>query len=60
MLYPYSLYIFQCENIVSSFISCEAFGDARILMSRTSLTLEPKYTTYYSDSQIYNKGNSMD
>ena len=21
MLYPYSLYIFQCENIVSSFIS---------------------------------------
>ena len=23
-------------------------------------TLEPKYTTYYSDSQIYNKGNSMD
>ena len=39
MLYPYALYIFQCENIVSSFISCEAFGDARILMSRTSLTL---------------------
>ena len=28
MLYPYMLYIFQCENIVSSSISCEAFGDA--------------------------------
>ena len=28
MLYPYMLYIFQCENIVSSFIICEAFGDA--------------------------------
>lgn len=27
-LYPYALYIFQCENIVSSFIFCEAFGDA--------------------------------
>ena len=39
MLYPYSLYIFQCENIVSSFIFCEAFGDAWYLMSRTSLTL---------------------
>ena len=23
-------------------------------------TLEPKYITYYSDSQIYNNGNSMD
>ena len=27
-LYPYALYIIQCENIVSSFIICEAFGDA--------------------------------
>ena len=35
MLYPYSLYIFQCENIVSLFISCEAFGDAWFLMSKT-------------------------
>ena len=39
MLYPDALYIFQCENIVSSFISYVAFGDARFLMSRTSLTL---------------------
>ena len=29
MLYPDALYIFQCENIVSSFIFSEAFGDAR-------------------------------
>ena len=28
MLYPDTLYIFQCENIVSSFIFSEAFGDA--------------------------------
>ena len=35
MLYLYSLYIFQCENIVSLFISCEAFGDAWFLMSKT-------------------------
>ena len=31
MLYPDALYIYQCENIVSSFISCEAFGDARFV-----------------------------
>ena len=28
MLYSDALYIFQCENIVSSFIFSEAFGDA--------------------------------
>ena len=28
MLYPFMLYIFQCENIVSFAHFCKAFGDA--------------------------------
>ena len=39
MLYPSSLYIFQCENIVSSFILVRRLAMPDVDESRTSLTL---------------------
>lgn len=53
------MYIPQRGVFVSLFISTMVFGDTSYMMSKTGLTLEPKYKTYHTDNQDYINENHV-
>ena len=58
MLYPVK-YIRQRGVFVSLLISVKGFSRAWFSMSKTGLTLEPKYRIYSFDNQTREYGNIM-